>query len=149
MSEGWSRFYAAAGTDPRETLLDALARFEAEKRAPGKAVDLGCGTGRDTLELLRRGWRVVAIDSQPEAIERLRTHPEAVAAVDRLETVCAPFEDAEWPAADLVNSSFALPSVRRTCSREPGRVSSPPFGRAAGSAVSSSASTTRGRPPPR
>jgi SAM-dependent methyltransferase len=68
VSEGWSRFYAAAGTDPRETLLDALDRFEAEKRAPGTAVDLGCGTGRDTLELLRRGWRVVAIDSQPEAI---------------------------------------------------------------------------------
>ena len=109
MSERWSRFYAAAGSDPRETLLDALARFEAEGRTTGTAVDLGCGTGRDTVELLRRGWHVVAIDSQPEAIERLRAHPEAVAAADRLHTVAAGFEDAEWPAGDLVNASFALP----------------------------------------
>ena len=29
------------------------------------------GTGRDTAELLRRGWRVVAIDREPEAIDRL------------------------------------------------------------------------------
>jgi trans-aconitate methyltransferase len=35
------------------------------------AVDLGCGAGRDTAELLRRGWRVLAIDAEAEAIRRL------------------------------------------------------------------------------
>ena len=69
MSRPWSRYYAAAGQDPRETLLAALERFDAEGRA-GLAVDLGCGTGRDTFELLRRGWRVLAIDAQSEALYR-------------------------------------------------------------------------------
>jgi len=64
----WSRYYDAVSDDPRETLLDALDRFD----APGVAADLGCGTGRDTVELLRRGWQVVAIDSEEEAIRRLR-----------------------------------------------------------------------------
>ena len=63
----WGRYFAAAGDEPRLTLLDAVARFS----APGLAVDLGCGAGRDTAELLRRGWRVVAIDREPEALERL------------------------------------------------------------------------------
>jgi SAM-dependent methyltransferase len=103
VSDRWLRFFAAAGDDPRATLLEALARLEAEGRAPGTAVDLGAGTGRDTAELLRRGWRVVAVDAHPEAVARLR------ALGDGVEVVQAAFDEAEWPDADLVNASFALP----------------------------------------
>jgi membrane dipeptidase len=97
----WGRYFAATGDDPRPTLRDALARFD----APGLAVDLGAGTGRDTAELLRRGWRVVAVDREPEAVERLR----ALGSLPELEVRHARFEDADWPACDLVNASFALP----------------------------------------
>jgi membrane dipeptidase len=97
----WGLYFAVAGDDPRPTLLDAVARFD----APGLAVDLGAGTGRDTAELLRRGWRVVAIDREEHAVERL----SAIAAPPQLETRLARFEDAEWPPCELVNSSFALP----------------------------------------
>ena len=103
MSDTWSRFYAAAGREPRETLLEALARFETEERGPGLAVDLGAGTGRDTAELLRRGWRVVAVDAHHEAAQRLRELGDAV------EVIEARFEDADWPETDLVNASYALP----------------------------------------
>jgi tellurite methyltransferase len=109
VSERWQRYYAAAGDAPRETLLDALARFEADAQPAGLAVDLGCGTGRDTLELLRRGWRVVAIDAEPAAIELLLDRPEAAGHHDRLETVVARLGEAEWPEAELVNASFSLP----------------------------------------
>ena len=56
----WSRYFRQAGLDARETLLAAADAFA----SPGEAVDLGAGTGRDTLELLRRGWRVVAIEME-------------------------------------------------------------------------------------
>jgi SAM-dependent methyltransferase len=114
MTEGWSRYYdAATGGAPRETLLLALDLFESEGAAAGTewcAVDLGCGEGRDAVELLRRGWRVLAIDAEREAIERLhaRTDLDSDAAA-RLETRAISFEEAEWGRADLVNSSFALP----------------------------------------
>ena len=55
MSTTWSRYYDAAGEQPRETLLFALERFDAEAGAKGEslfAVDLGCGTGRDSAELV-------------------------------------------------------------------------------------------------
>jgi SAM-dependent methyltransferase len=104
---GFSAYYAAtlAGA-PRKTLLAALDSF-----APkiGFALDLGCGTGRDTVELLRRGWRVLAIDAEADAIAELKARPEAVSAEDRLETQAARFESIALPACDLVNSSFALP----------------------------------------
>jgi SAM-dependent methyltransferase len=109
LSERWSRYYAAAGGDPRPTLLAALERFEGEGAHRERlAVDLGCGTGRDTLELLRRGWRVLAIDAQIEAIDHLRQH-EAIASPDRLQTLVADFESARWPSVALVNASYSLP----------------------------------------
>ena len=111
-SDDWSRYYDATGNEPRDTLLEALARFEAEGTR-GSGVDLGCGTGRDTIELLRRGWSVLALDGQAEAIRRLEARPElADAWRPRLETRVSPFEEAEWPETDLVNSSFALPFCR-------------------------------------
>jgi SAM-dependent methyltransferase len=97
-------YRATAARPPRTTLLAALDRFGA---ATGFAVDLGCGQGRDTVELLRRGWRVLAIDAEPEAIAGLRARPGLP--FERLETRVARFEEADWPAADLVVSSFALP----------------------------------------
>lgn len=99
----WSRYARLASEEPHETLLDALERFA----APGLAVDLGAGAGPDSLELLRRGWSVVAIDAEPEALARLRL--AAGADSGRLETRLARFEAGELPRCDLLNASFSLP----------------------------------------
>ena len=107
----WSRYYdAAASGPPRETLLLALDRFDAEGPAARRAVDLGCGEGRDTAEMLRRGWHVLAIDAEAEAVRRLESRADIPAeARRRLTTRVARFEQARWPEAHLVNASFALP----------------------------------------
>src|SRR5262245_8528370 len=99
----WTRYYDATGDDPRETLLDALDRFE----QPGLAVDLGSGTGRDTAELVRRAWQVIAIDGDPEAAVRLAARTDLDHA--RVTMQIVRIEEATWPAVDLVNSSFTLP----------------------------------------
>lgn len=108
----WAGYYRKTGErPPRATLLAALDRFDAEsvpQDAPRLAVDLGSGGGRDVVELLRRGWRVLAIDAEQAAIDHMRGRAD-IAPDAPLETQVARFEDAEWPAADLVNSSFALP----------------------------------------
>jgi tellurite methyltransferase len=105
----WQDYYErTAGRPPRRTLLLALERFGG---GDGRsAVDLGCGDGRDTVELLRRGWRVIAIDAEPAALERLKRRPDLPPGAV-LETRCQRFEDADWPAVDLVNASFSLPLV--------------------------------------
>jgi tellurite methyltransferase len=106
MTDGFSAYYdATAGRPPRRTLLAALDRFGA---VAGAAVDLGCGDGRDAIELLRRRWSVLAIDAEADAIARLRARADLPPGA-RLETRIARFEAAAWPACDLVNASFALP----------------------------------------
>ena len=108
-SDEWTRYYEAVGLEPRTTLLEALRRFDEEEPRERFAVDLGCGRGGDTVELLRRGWRVLAVDGTAEAIDRLRALDFSHAERHRLETRVSRFETAEWPPADLVNASFALP----------------------------------------
>jgi SAM-dependent methyltransferase len=49
-----------------------FVRQECESLAPGDALDLACGQGRNALWLARLGWRVSGIDYSPVAIERAR-----------------------------------------------------------------------------
>ncbi|BCL38208.1 class I SAM-dependent methyltransferase [Nostoc sp. MS1] len=106
----WSAYYQAVeGRPPRETLLEALARFDnLPTDTPRFAVDLGCGDGRDTVEILRRGWRVLGIDGTEEAIALLKNRPDID--YNRLETLVTRFEDLALPeSVDLINASFCLP----------------------------------------
>jgi SAM-dependent methyltransferase len=108
--QNWVTYYqAVAGRPPRETLLKALDIFDAAGSIdrPRFAVDLGCGDGRDTVELLSRGWRVLAVDGEQKAFDRLLDRP-----IDRdlLETQLMRFENLSLPPAiDLINASFCLP----------------------------------------
>ena len=92
------------------TLREAVRLYETESspNAERLAIDLGCGAGRDTFYLLRRGWKVLAIDSQREAISRVRLN---VLPKDRprLRTRIASFERTSLPKCDLVNASYSLP----------------------------------------
>lgn len=109
-------FNVVLGKPPRETLLSALDRFDRERQSdsrqapaePPLAIDLGCGEGRDTHELLRRGWRVRAIDSHPMALDLLLPRVPTEHR-DRLTAQVAAFEAVQLPRARLVNASFALP----------------------------------------
>ncbi|MFM7426304.1 MAG: class I SAM-dependent methyltransferase [Elainella sp.] len=110
--QNWVTYYQAVeGRPPRETLLKALANFDAEPSKPRLAVDLGCGDGRDTVELLRQGWRVLAIDGEPKAFERLLSRPDLQQAQlqTQLQTQLMRFEALSLPAdVDLINASFCL-----------------------------------------
>ena len=74
-SAGWATYYEKLrDRPPRRTLLAALDRFGAPP-PDALAVDLGCGDGRDVIEMLRRGWKVVAVDAEPEALRQLQARP--------------------------------------------------------------------------
>ena len=105
-AEGWAAYYEKLrDRPPRRTLVAALDAF-GEMPADALAIDLGCGDGRDIVEILRRGWSVVAVDAEPEALRQLaaRELPGAITPiVARLEDVPLPL------GVQLVNSSFAMP----------------------------------------
>jgi hypothetical protein len=61
--DGWSR-YSATRTDREPRALAQTLRHAGDGR-DRRAVDLG--SGAETVALLRRGWRVLAIDPDPTA----------------------------------------------------------------------------------
>ena len=101
----WKAYYdAVADRPPRKTILKALAGFE----TPGIAIDLGCGDGRDTVEMLRQNWAVLAIDKEPDAITRLLARPDINSL--QLTTQTVSFEQLQLPKqVNLINASFSLP----------------------------------------
>jgi SAM-dependent methyltransferase len=107
-SADWAAYYEKLRErPPRRTLLAALDRFGATP-VDALAVDLGCGDGRDVIEMLRRGWRVVAVDAEPEALRQLQTRPMPPGR--DLTPIQARFEEVPLPIGlSLVNSSFAMP----------------------------------------
>lgn len=96
---------ATRGAPPHPTLIEALRHWP---KTPARALDLGCGMGRDSLELLRRGWLVQAIDNRQEALDGLHAQVDAGQA-ERLTLHCTDFRDLNLPQAELINASFALP----------------------------------------
>lgn len=73
--ESWNQRYAAGEKldEPHAPLVEQFAA----KLAPGAALDLACGAGRNALYLAERGWRVTAVDGSPIALEHLRKRARA------------------------------------------------------------------------
>jgi SAM-dependent methyltransferase len=44
---------------------------------PGRALDVGCGTGRDAVYLTKHGWRVTGIDFADDALAKARVRAAA------------------------------------------------------------------------
>jgi cyclopropane fatty-acyl-phospholipid synthase-like methyltransferase len=60
--------YSSAPWDngPRSDLVDLV---ESGRLQPGKAIDLGCGTGSNCIYLAQQGFQVTGVDYTPAAIE--------------------------------------------------------------------------------
>jgi SAM-dependent methyltransferase len=51
-----------------------------QRLEPGRALDLGCGAGRNTCYLARHGWEVIGVDLLGRAIEKARSQAVNIAA---------------------------------------------------------------------
>lgn len=123
----WPAYFAAVeGKPPRDTLVRALRLFAHEHATtPFKrdlvALDLACGSGRDTLELLAQPaprWRVIATDTHPDATRRTLA---GIDLEDMGRVMVCQLSMEETPEKggeiiprnlDLINASFALPFCR-------------------------------------
>lgn len=82
-------------------IMDRIDR-EAKALRGKRLLEIGCGLGYDSLEFIRRGVRVTAIDLTPTAVELARRHFEVVGveadAVEVGNALDLPFEDGTFDA---------------------------------------------------
>jgi SAM-dependent methyltransferase len=95
-----------------------LVELVESRLKPGRALDLGCGGGRNTRYLARQGWDATGIDLLGSAIEKARSHGLGDAAKARFlqgdVTKLAELDLGD--AFDLINDSgcyYGLPENRR------------------------------------
>jgi SAM-dependent methyltransferase len=104
MSSEWDERHLNAD---RAEPLPLVVEF-AQRLAPGKALDLACGTGRHALWLAQHGWEVTAVDSSPVAIGLLRQEARGLP----VRAVLADLEKGEFPltpaAWDLIVVTYYL-----------------------------------------
>ncbi|MGW3097446.1 class I SAM-dependent methyltransferase [Streptomyces sp. NPDC001102] len=79
MSRGYAVAYALnltpwerAGTGGAAALDKLIARAETELGGPGRALDLGCGSGLHLVALAQRGWQATGVDLIGKAVRRAR-----------------------------------------------------------------------------
>ena len=72
----------------------------------GKAIDIGCGAGRDTVFLIKNNWNVLAIDREDtkDSISNKLNEEE----VKRFRFIRQDFENIEIEKNDLVVSNFSF-----------------------------------------
>jgi SAM-dependent methyltransferase len=89
---------------------------EVSELSPGRALDVGCGEGADTVWLAQQGWQVTALDISPKAVQR--TESAAARAGVAVEGVASGLVDASLADAsyDLVSAMYFV--LLRTPTRE-------------------------------
>ncbi len=103
--ERWTERYQA-GEQVVKSPPPLVVEF-AGNLAPGSALDLACGPGRNALYLAELGWRVTALDGSPVAIDLLRARAHQRIDARLVDLEAAGFEIAP-ETFDLVLSSYYL-----------------------------------------
>lgn len=70
----WDQRYAEMDwpSEPDETLVELAGPL-----TPGRAIDLGCGPGRNAIWLARQGWRVTGVDASAVGLAKAEARARA------------------------------------------------------------------------
>src|SRR5437868_7816876 len=93
---GWEEKYRSDDRKKEDAPTILIVEI-AEKLAPGAAIDLACGAGRNALYLAERGWEVMAVDGSQRAIELVQMR------------AAAPGLHVNTMVADLTAPNFTMP----------------------------------------
>lgn len=100
----WENFYRITNNKPpRKNIVHFISKYN----ITGNAIDLGCGSGSDTIFLIKNNWNVLAIDSSnvEERIRRKLSDNEQ----EKLKFEVQKFEKLKLSKCDLLISNNSLP----------------------------------------
>lgn len=102
--QNWSQYYKNVKIkNPNSNVRELIENI---KIKPGKAIDLGCGRGRDSIYLLKHNWEVISIDKNDTSeiiLEQLtKTQKE------KFTFITQNFENFKSQKCDIIVTNFAI-----------------------------------------
>lgn len=88
-----------------------LKKFIEMNIKPLKAIDLGCGAGRDTIYLIKNGWKVLSIDR--ENTKKLISNKLDDEEIKQFRFSIQNFENIELEETNLLVSNFSIPFCQK------------------------------------
>lgn len=82
--------------DPSGSVVEFMHFLEARGVRAGRAIDVGCGSGRNALFLAESGFEVYAVDFVPELIRKLNGRSHVLGVSSRVRAYCQSVTD-PWP----------------------------------------------------
>ena len=90
---------------------DNVIEFIKIEKNTGKAIELGCGAGRDTIYLIKNGWKVISIDrenTKPIIEEKLDDKE-----LNKFTFIQSEFENINLENNNLVIANYSLPFCKK------------------------------------
>ena len=84
-----------------------IVKFINLKTPQGKAIELGCGAGRDTIYLIKNNWNVLAIDRE-DVEDRIKSRLGEQEYLERFRFQKQDFENLVLEENDLVVANYSL-----------------------------------------
>ena len=97
----WENFHRITNNKPpRKNVVHFISKY----KILGDAIDLGCGSGRDSLEFIKQGYNITAVDGSKEL-------SIAASKLIEQEVICSKFEELQltekfhgiWACASLLH----------------------------------------------
>jgi len=102
----WHEFTKLTLDSPPRWLVNKALELSGDFK--GFAVELGCGSGVDTVKLVSAGWSVLAVDACDDGFENIYSKlPTDLS--EKVTCVKSSFEDFIIPECDMVYSVFSIP----------------------------------------
>ena len=100
----WENFHKITNNKPpRKNVVHFISKY----KISGNAIDLGCGSGSDTIFLIQNNLNVLAIDSSD--VEKMIRSKLSDTEQEKLKFELQKFESLKLPKCDLLISNNSLP----------------------------------------
>lgn len=105
--EEWNEYYKNTLSESPSKILAKYFELglDSNHKSNKLAIDLGCGAGNDTIYLLKKNYKVIAVDKEVSVINLIKSR---ISDTSKLDFIIESFENIKLNKVDLITSNLSI-----------------------------------------